>query len=269
MAFLSHFSSSAKERTRFPQKYRCARLSGCRGLPDRDFYYLVGLRIGNGESAVQHSLWADTIEDEGKMWSEFLGILGTIEKPVLIHYGSYEKTFLNNMCERHGKPPEGSVVARVLGAGVNLLTHLFAQIYFPGFSNGLKDTAGTLGFNWSEVGSPGLKAIAWRCQWEELRDSMLKERLTTYNAQDCEALSLVADTVRHPCPPTRSGRDACWITSPRCPEPALPQPEAPSRTARKIASTFSIGVLPWILWMASKTNPPPSLKMPMRSRASR
>jgi hypothetical protein len=28
------------------------------GLPDRDFYYLIGLRIGHGESAVQHSLWA-------------------------------------------------------------------------------------------------------------------------------------------------------------------------------------------------------------------
>ena len=26
------------------------------GLPDRDFYYLIGLRIGNGDSAVQHSL---------------------------------------------------------------------------------------------------------------------------------------------------------------------------------------------------------------------
>jgi len=31
------------------------------GLPDRDFYYLIGLRIGNGDSAVQHSLWADTV----------------------------------------------------------------------------------------------------------------------------------------------------------------------------------------------------------------
>jgi predicted RecB family nuclease len=32
------------------------------GLPDRDFYYLIGMRIGNGESAVQHSLWADSVE---------------------------------------------------------------------------------------------------------------------------------------------------------------------------------------------------------------
>ncbi len=43
-----------------------------RGCPDRDFYYLIGVRIGNGESAVQHSLWADTVEDEGKIWREFL-----------------------------------------------------------------------------------------------------------------------------------------------------------------------------------------------------
>ena len=65
------------------------------GLPDRDFYYLIGVRIGNGESAVQHSLWADTVADEGKIWREFLGILETVEKPVLIHYGSYETTFLS------------------------------------------------------------------------------------------------------------------------------------------------------------------------------
>ena len=45
------------------------------GLPDRDFYYLIGVRIGNGESAVQHSLWADTAADEGRIWREFLGIL--------------------------------------------------------------------------------------------------------------------------------------------------------------------------------------------------
>ena len=34
------------------------------GLPDRDFYYLIGVRIGSGDSAVHHSLWADTAADE-------------------------------------------------------------------------------------------------------------------------------------------------------------------------------------------------------------
>src|SRR6267154_4815858 len=71
------------------------------GLPDRDFYYLIGVRIGHGESAVQHSLWADTVADEGKIWREFLAILETVEKPVLIHYGSYETHFMDQMAERH------------------------------------------------------------------------------------------------------------------------------------------------------------------------
>src|SRR5439155_17064934 len=86
------------------------------GLPDRDFYYLIGVRIGNGESAVQHSLWADTVEEEGKIWREFLGILESVEKPVLIHYGSYETDFLNEMCDRHGGPPQGSIAARTICA---------------------------------------------------------------------------------------------------------------------------------------------------------
>ncbi len=42
------------------------------GLPDRDFYYLIGLRIGHGESAVQHSLWADTSANKGKSWHKSL-----------------------------------------------------------------------------------------------------------------------------------------------------------------------------------------------------
>ncbi|MGO9584837.1 MAG: IS66 family transposase [Limisphaerales bacterium] len=166
------------------------------GLPDRDFYYLIGLRIGNGDSAIQHSLWADTVADEEKIWREFLAILETVEKPVLIHYGSYEKTFLRDMKDRYGEQPEESTVAQSVQASVNILLHNFAQIYFSGISNGLKDTAVVLGFKWGEAGASGLNAIAWRCQWEELRQEIFKERLIAYNIQDCEALSLITNRVR-------------------------------------------------------------------------
>ena len=92
------------------------------GLPDRDFYYLIGVRIGNGESAVQHSLWADTIEDEGKIWREFLDILETVERPVLVHYGSYETMFFARMNERYGTLPAGSPMQSVLKEAVNALS---------------------------------------------------------------------------------------------------------------------------------------------------
>ena len=73
-------------------------------LPDRDFYYLIGIRIESGDSVVQHSLWADSLSDEGDIWREFLSKLTEIQNPVLIHYGSFESVFLKRMSERHGPP---------------------------------------------------------------------------------------------------------------------------------------------------------------------
>ena len=100
------------------------------GLPDRDFYYLIGVRIGNGESAVQHSLWADTVEDEGKIWREFLAILETIEKPVLIHYGSYETTFLKTDERTSWETTrKGSKPANAISSAINMVSFFFAQIY--------------------------------------------------------------------------------------------------------------------------------------------
>jgi hypothetical protein len=72
------------------------------GLPDRDFYYLVGLRFMQGDVVVHRSLWADSREDEEKIWKEFVELLSTIDNPVLIHYGSYETTFIKTMCNRYG-----------------------------------------------------------------------------------------------------------------------------------------------------------------------
>jgi predicted RecB family nuclease len=76
------------------------------GLPDRDFYYLIGLRLGDRDSAVQYSLWADSAEDEKRIWSEFIGILAKVKDPVLIHYGGYETVFLKRMGDRYVRIPE-------------------------------------------------------------------------------------------------------------------------------------------------------------------
>jgi predicted RecB family nuclease len=166
------------------------------GLPDRDFYYLIGLRIGHGDTAVQHSLWADTIADEGRIWREFLAILETVERPVLIHYGSYETDFLKIMRARYGEPPEESAAKRALGSVVNVLSLIYAQIYFPTFSNGLKEIGGWAGFKWPDGEHSGTRAIVCRHQWELSRDPALEMLLTTYNALDCEVLERVCSFIR-------------------------------------------------------------------------
>lgn len=76
---------------------------------------------------------------------------------------------------------------------MNLLSFVFAHIYFPTFSNGLKEIAGYLGFRWSSSPASGLEAIVWRHRWEASKDAREKLALFDYNRKDCEALELVAN----------------------------------------------------------------------------
>lgn len=168
-------------------------------LPDRDFYYIVGVRIGTGESATQHSLWADTVADEGVIWRELLALLETIEKPVIVHYGSFEKTFWRRMCERYGGPPEGTKGAQAMSSAINLASFFFAQIYFPTYSNTLKEIASWHGFAWLDSSLIGPNSVACRSEWDASRDPLLKQRLITYNADDCKALELLTSVTTGMC----------------------------------------------------------------------
>ncbi|MGB7463783.1 MAG: TM0106 family RecB-like putative nuclease, partial [Candidatus Acidiferrum sp.] len=161
------------------------------GIPDRDFYYLIGLRTANGDDTAQYGLWADSVHQEMQIWSDFLGILSGIASPVLVHYGSYETTFLKRMCERYGHPPEGSAAAHAIKSAINVLSFLFAQVYFPTHSNGLKDTASFLGFIWADAGLSGPYSIVCRSEWELLADAARRQRLIAYNADDCKALQVL------------------------------------------------------------------------------
>jgi predicted RecB family nuclease len=165
------------------------------GLPDRDFYYLIGIRVGTGEDAVQYSFWADDEDQEKRIWNKFLDVLSAIPDPRLVHFGSYETVFLRRMRERHGAPRDSSAAATAIEHAVNLLSFVFAHIYFPTFSNGLKEIAGYLGFRWSSSPASGLGAIVWRHRWEASRDSEEKQALFDYNRKDCEALELVANRI--------------------------------------------------------------------------
>jgi predicted RecB family nuclease len=165
------------------------------GLPDRDFYYLIGLRVGTGDDAVQHSFWADNEDEQKLIWREFLDVLSQIPDPRLVHFGSYETVFLKRMRQRHGGPPNGLAADNAIEHAVNLLPLIFAHIYFPTYSNGLKEIAGHLGFRWSGSPASGLEAIIWRQRWEASKDPSLKDALLRYNREDCEALGVVANAL--------------------------------------------------------------------------
>jgi Transposase IS66 family/RNase_H superfamily len=83
---------------------------------------------------------------------------------------------------------------------VNVLSVVRAHVYFPTYSNGLKDVAGFLGFRWSDPDASGLQSIVWRRRWEQSGEAALKHALTTYNLDDCAALQAVVRAFDAICP---------------------------------------------------------------------
>ena len=165
------------------------------GIPDRDFYYLIGLRIRDGNSVVQHSFWADTAEDETRIYFQFLNILKTIDRPSLIHYGGFETEFLKQMGARYGLSVQAALENNGNHTPINLLSIINGQVYFPTYSNSLKSIARWLGFEWSDTSLTSVKSIAYRHGWEATHNTALKIALVEYNAEDCQAAEIVAQAL--------------------------------------------------------------------------
>ena len=170
------------------------------GIPDQNFYYLVGLRYQRAGRDVHEAFWADDPQDEREMWAACLRALTLLGDPVPVHFGSYETEFLKRMRTRyHEGSGQADFVSQLITSSVNVLGPLHAQVYFPTYSNSLKDIARHLGFRWSAANASGLHALMWRFGWETSRDPSLKQGLLTYNAEDCEATQRVAEAIATIC----------------------------------------------------------------------
>jgi predicted RecB family nuclease len=170
------------------------------GMPDRNFYYLIGLRFECDGEQVERSFWADGLDGERVMWENCLQTLKAIGNAQIVSYGAYELRFLKKMIERYSLAPDDvEFVRRMIEKSVNLLGCIYGKIYFPTFSNGLKDVARYLGFEWTWQLGSGAAAPLLRRGWELGADDGLKRELIGYNMDDCRAAATVADAVMRIC----------------------------------------------------------------------
>ena len=77
---------------------------------------------------------------------------------------------------------------------------IYAHVYFPTYSNSLKDIGRYLGCRWTAVEASGLQSIVWRRQWETTGTAAFKDTLTMYNMEDCLALRTVTEFLYTICP---------------------------------------------------------------------
>ena len=159
---------------------------------DRKFTYLLGLLIVKDGHEQMISLWADDPSQQKALFRQFFDVLARYDNYALFHYGQYEAALLRQM--RSIVRPK-KLVDAAIAASVNVLAPLHSGVYFPTYSNGLKDIGRYLGFAWTEANASGLQSLAWRRRWELTGDKGFKQTLVTYNAEDCRALKCVTETL--------------------------------------------------------------------------
>ncbi len=160
------------------------------GQPDQQAYYLIGLQIREGERLSHHSFWANTADDEQTIWNDFHAAISAYPDAPIYHYGSYEVTAIEKMARRY--QTESDALTKRL---INLTTHVYGKVYFPVRSNALKDIGRFLGVSWTSPDASGLQSLVWRHHWEERGMSDDKDKLTTYNKEDCDALRRLLDEI--------------------------------------------------------------------------
>jgi predicted RecB family nuclease len=166
------------------------------GMPDRDFYYLVGLRFECGGEQVERSFWADGLDGERVIWENCLRTLKAIGNAQIVSYGAYETRFLRQMKARYILAPDDlEFVDRLIETSVNLVGCIYGKVYFPTFSNSLKEVGRYLGFEWTSPRASGAAAPLLRRAWELGADEGLKRELIGYNMDDCRAAATVADAL--------------------------------------------------------------------------
>ncbi len=155
------------------------------GDPDGRFVCLIGLLVVRDGQETCHSFWASTREDEAAIFEQLDRTLADLANPRLLHYGLYEARVLKRAASRSLQSKLSQIADTRL---TNVLSEIYSKIYFPTYSNSLKDIAAYLGYNWRTPGATGLDAIVWRSRWESTHDDTLKQKLIEYNLDDCHAL---------------------------------------------------------------------------------
>jgi predicted RecB family nuclease len=183
------------------------------GMPDRNCYYLIGLRFECGGSTMERSFWADETKGEKDIWKDCLLTLKEISNPQIVSYGAYETRFLRQMRERYASVDEIEFIDRLIENSINLIACIYGKIYFPTYSNGLKDLGQYLGHKWTWENASGAAAPLLRRAWELDPDERLKHELVGYNMEDCRAASRVADELMRICSGCELSQSAVNVAS--------------------------------------------------------
>jgi len=179
------------------------------GLPDDGFFYLFAILITDNDIQNTYSFWADSQKDERAIWQGVVTLLGMYPERPIYHYGTFEPSTFEKLAKRYQTDIEG-----IKKRFVNINSFIYGKIYFPTYSNGLKDLGKSLGAKWTDEKASGLQTIIWRNNWEE-GQTQRKEDLQTYNQEDCLALKILTDELSRIQTTANISNDVEFVQNPK------------------------------------------------------
>ena len=161
--------------------------------PERQTDYLLGVllvdRANNTEKF--HAFLAENLEDEGKIWQEFLDFVALYPDAPIFHYSEYEADTIKRLARLYGTPKEQK--KEVLSRLVDLHRWVTEAVIFPVESYSLKAIANWIGFYWRETTGSGDQSVCWYDRWLKTQDRTLLELILSYNEDDCRATRHLKD----------------------------------------------------------------------------
>jgi uncharacterized protein len=159
--------------------------------PPSDVDYLYGFLIREGGVDRYRAFVAERLEDEGKMWKEFLAWLEELPGDfVVYHYSPYEVSRLTVLERRYGGSPW---LDRFRERMMDLKEITSSSVIFPLYFYGLKYIAPFLGFRWTGTVTGGGQSVDEFEKFLETGDQSILQAIMLYNEEDVRATAHLKD----------------------------------------------------------------------------
>jgi predicted RecB family nuclease len=161
--------------------------------PSIELIYLHGVLVVDRIQGTEvfHSLLAESVEEEQRVWQEFLDLVWAYPDAPIFHFCPYEVQTVKKLARQY--ETDRSLIEPLLPRFVDLHERVTRLVTLPVEGYALKSIARWMGFDWRDQSANGAQSIYWYAQWLSSGDRAFLDSIAVYNEDDCRATHLMKD----------------------------------------------------------------------------
>lgn len=153
--------------------------------PLRDFDYLFGILKVTAQGEEYIAFFAQSPEQEGKMWREFVQFIEMHIDAPIYHYGQFEEEVVHRFAAKYGI---GQIAREALEHNmIDLQDVIRPTVIFPLSFYALKDIGAYIGVSWRADDASGANSVLWFEEWLKKKTPKLLQKILEYNEDDVRA----------------------------------------------------------------------------------